>query len=344
MNFRISNYSYHIINNLCKKKETFITKKFLISMEKLCFNDRIKLSSKFLYNELPIRFSRRIKELEKLPINLNYDHEIFTIRDWYVKSLDEITSIKEPNNMNEYDNYKESITKIFNRHNSTLITMANGISKLDIENNNNFDEFLTKFYYNRTRTRFLINNYLSYFNDDKNKIGILYKNYNLNDLFENISADIKFISDNNSYKFPEINISLENINITYPVDYLYYSIVEVLKNSLVALDGIENGKINISSMYDKNLLIIKIKDNGKGIKETNFDKVWNFSYTTTKIPQNNQFSNDFEKTNPVSGFGYGLPISRILLRTFDGDIKIYSEYNVGTTTYLLIDLNSNWKF
>lgn len=344
MNFRISNYSYHIINNLCKKKETFITKKFLISMGNLSFNDRIKLSSKFLYNEIPIRFSRRIKELEKLPIDLDHDHEIFTIRDWYVKSLDEVTSIKEPSNVSEYENYKELISKIFNRHSSTLITMANGISKLDINNNNNFDDFLTKFYYNRTRTRFLLNNYLNYFNEDQNKIGILYKNYNLKELFNNIIVDMKFISDNNRYELPEINMNLENINIKYPIDYLYYSILEVLKNSLVALDGIENGKINISSIYDKNILIIKIKDNGKGIKEKDFNKVWNFSYTTTKITHNMQFSNDFEKTNPVSGFGYGLPISRILLRTFHGDIKIYSEYNVGTTTYLLIDLNSNWEF
>ena len=344
MSFRISNYSYHIINNLCRKEETFVTKSFLLSMQKLNFNNRIKLSTKFLYKEIPIRFSRRIKELEALPIDLDDKNEIFTIRDWYVKSLDEITKFKEPNNLIDCENYKEHINKIFNRHNSTLITMARGISKLDVDENKNFDNFLTNFYYNRTRTRFLLNNYLEYFNPDQNKIGILYKKFDLRKLIESVKTDLSFMSEIHKYETPEINCNIESIKITYPIDYLHYSILEVLKNSLVAINNNENGKINISCFSDKNILIIKIQDNGKGIKDENLGKIWNFSYTTSKISQNNKYSNDYEKTNPMSGFGYGLPISRILLRTFDGDIKIYSEQNIGTTTYLFIDLNSNWKF
>ena len=54
-------------------------------------------------------------------------------------------------------------------------------------------------------------------------------------------------------------------------------------------------------------------------------------------------SNHFEKQNPLSGLGYGLPISRIILQTFNGDIKIFSKQNIGTDTYLFIDIASDWK-
>ena len=106
------------------------------------------------------------------------------------------------------------INKIFNRHNSTLITMARGISKLDVDENKNFDNFLTNFYYNRTRTRFLLNNYLEYFNPDQNKIGILYKKFDLRKLIESVKTDLSFMSEIHKYETPEINCNIESIKIT----------------------------------------------------------------------------------------------------------------------------------
>jgi pyruvate dehydrogenase kinase 2/3/4 len=95
---------------------------------------------------------------------------------------------------------------------------------------------------------------------------------------------------------------------------------------------------------DNNIIILKISDNGDGIDEEDMKHIWKFSFTTSDINFNDQYSNDFEKENPLSGFGYGLPISRILLKIFNGNLKVFSQKGKGTDVYLFIDLNSNWAF
>jgi pyruvate dehydrogenase kinase 2/3/4 len=342
--FRISNYSYHIINSLRNKSETNVTKNFLLNMDKLTYKNKIISSSKFLYQELPIRLSKRIKDLEKLPIDLDKSHEIFKVRDWYVKSLDDITNIKYPNNIEDCESFRDKINIIHDRHSLTLSTMSTGINKLKKKNliTNDIDIFLSNFYSNRAKTRFIIENYLEYFKENPKKIGILYKNCNIKHLVEDTVLDLYSLADIHKCNKPEININIDDTNFIYPSGYLYYSIMELLKNSLVATKEIDNPKIDITCFNDNNLYIIKIKDNGIGIKEENMDNIWKFSFTTTDINYNN--NNNYEIDNPLSGFGYGLPISRILLNTFNGDLRIYSEHNNGTETYIIIDINSNWVF
>ena len=113
--FRISNYSYHIINSLRNKSETIVTKKFLLNMNNLTYKNKIISSSQFLYQELPIRLSKRIQDLEKLPIDLDSTHEIFKVRDWYVKSLDDITNIKKPTTINDCESFRNKINIIHAR-------------------------------------------------------------------------------------------------------------------------------------------------------------------------------------------------------------------------------------
>lgn len=340
--FRISNYSYHIINSLRNKSETIVTKKFLLNMNNLTYKNKIISSSQFLYQELPIRLSKRIQDLEKLPIDLDSTHEIFKVRDWYVKSLDDITNIKKPNTINDCESFRNKINIIHNRHSLTLSTMSIGINKLKKSNliTNDIDYFLSNFYSNRAKTRFIIDNYLDYFKENPNKMGVIYKNCNVKHLVEDAILDLYSLSNIHKCNKPEININVDDTHFMYPSGYLYYSIMEILKNSLVALKEIDNPKIDITCFNDNNLYIIKIKDNGIGIKEENMDNIWKFSFTTTKI----NYDNSCESDNPLSGLGYGLPISRILLKTFNGDLRIYSEHNKGTETYIIIDINSNWVF
>lgn len=313
-------------------------------MNKLSYKNRILSSSQFLYKELPIRLSKRIKDLEKLPIDLDNSHEIFKIRDWYVKSLDDITNMKNPSRIDDCELFKNKIEIIYDRHSPTLVTMANGINDLKKTNSitNDVDNFLSKFYYNRTKTRFLIDNYLEYFTEDSTKIGILNKSCDIKLLLENATLDLYSLADMHRCQHPEININIEKTDFIYPNNYLYYSIMEIMKNCLVALQETPNPKININCFHDNNLFIIKIKDNGTGIIDDHMKSIWKFSFTTTKLNYEND--NNYELNSPLSGLGYGLPISRILLNIFNGDLRIYSEQNKGTETYILIDIKSNWEF
>jgi len=315
-------------------------------MNNISKKNQILFASQFIHTELPIRLAKRVKDLEQLPLQLDNNHEIFKIRDWYLQSLDEITLLSKPQNENDCNKMREVVHKIHNRHGNTLITMSSGINKLKQNNliNNNIDHFLTNFYYNRTKTRFLINNYLDYYKNNINRIGSLNINCEINDILKFVLEDINAMADFHRIKMPYIKLNIPNKEFIYVRSYLHYTLIEIIKNSLVATKNINNPIIEINGYVDNNYIILKISDNGIAIDKKHMDDIWKFSFTTTKINYDNKFMNDFENQNPLSGFGYGLPISRIILQTFNGNIKIFSKQHIGTDTYLFIDLASDWQF
>ena len=343
---RISKYSYQLINNLCNKNETLISKSSLLNMQSIPKKNQILFASQYVYNELPIRLAKRVKDLEQLPLQLESNHEIFQIRDWYLQSLDDITILKNPINEEDCNKMFEIVNVIHNRHSDTMNTMAFGIHKLKKNNliNNNIDKFLTDFYYNRTKTRFLIRNYLDYFSNNPNNIGALNKDCQIKDIINDVLYDIEMLADLHRINMPTINVNIQNNEFIYVKSYLHYILIEIIKNSLVATKDTKQPLIEINSYIDNNYIILKISDNGTGIEDIHKNDIWKFSFTTSTIDYNKISHNTFDKKPPISGFGYGLPISRIILQTFNGNIRIFSEKDVGTDTYLFIDIASNWQF
>ena len=347
MQKKILNNPYFLINYLNKSKESLISKKMIIESKKLPKKNRIINATNFIYNEIPIRFAKRIKELEDLPFDINKNHEIYTLRDWYINSLQDISLINEPKSYDDCKDFKDTVFNILNRHQTTLITISKGITKLNLsENNKNtikYNKFLEKFCINRTKTRFLLDNYNLLFDDDPNYIGNLNLHCNLDDIITDSLFDAECITEVNRMEFPDIKKNIKETDFIFNQNFLIYPILEILKNSIVACQNVDNPEIKIDLSGDENIKIIKISDNGKGIKYDDISKIWDFSYTTAKVNFDNSFDNDFENSNPICGFGYGLPISKILLNTLGCDIKIFSEYKKGTDAYIIIDQNYDWQ-
>lgn len=98
---------------------------------------------------------------------------------------------------------------------------------------------------------------------------------------------------------------------------------QVFMNILVnACQSIENtGKINIKSEYKNNNLIVKIKDNGKGIAPDKIDKIFSVGYTTKGVGV---------------GTGLGLAISEKIIQKHKGKITVNSELGVGSEFIITI--------
>ena len=67
-------------------------------------------------------------------------------------------------------------------------------------------------------------------------------------------------------------------------------------------------------------VVIKVSDEGGGIKRSNMNRIWSYLFTTAdpevlkrmlgKDEGNNDAVRDFDIASPLAGLGYGLPISR----------------------------------
>lgn len=347
-------FDYTLVNTTSIKFSHLIN-----TTNKLSKQNMIKLSSLHLYKEIPIRFAHRIQDLNLFPYGLSHNHNVNIIRDWYLTSFEELVKDPEPKTQEEIEKFSVKIKEIYSRHSPTILTLTKGLFELK-ENGLIADKddkqvqiFLDRFYSSRTEIRILIEHYLALFNNydnyDNHKnynncdinlqkpthIGIINFNSDISNILDKAISNINFILERTNY-----NVNLEDIvkisgnaKLTTIDNYLYYILFEIIKNSTQAIitSSNTNKQIQIKIIDLEDYVLVKIKDNGVGIIEEDLNKIWLYSYSTNPIkPQKIIEQEDFSNESPLSGFGYGLPISKIYLNFFSSMIQIDSVYQKST--------------
>ncbi len=102
----------------------------------------------------------------------------------------------------------------------------------------------------------------------------------------------------------------------------YYKLKEVLINLINnAVEAVvEDGNITVNAKkISADKFMIKVQDNGCGISENNIKKIFEPLYT-----------------NRSNGTGLGLAITRRLINKMQGEIKVESKPDHGTTFYLIL--------
>ena len=310
-------------------------------------NKDLLLQSKFLYDELPIRLSQRSIELESLPDEILNNYSLQKVYDLYINSFERILNFNKPNNYKDVDNFANILSDIRKKHKNIELDIGSAIQDFRIDNVNKYtkkerkiDHILNNFYMSRISIRFLIGQHLSILNNKS--YGMIDNNCNPYLITQNAIETICSVTnyDNEiSYKINGNN----NINLMYISSHLYYIICEILKNATVAVYNSEKREKNIDITINNGIedIIIKISDNGNGIKREVLPIVNSFLYTSSN---KNISKENIEKNPVISGFGHGLGLSKIFSNYFGGDIKIVSSYGIGTDIYIYIKkINSNEK-
>ena len=351
---------YNKIFDYSLKKGTHIKFVDMLKYTNVSLTNTIPIMTKHIYNEIPIRLAKRVTDLNSLPFGLSKKHSIHKIREWYLLSFEELTQIKSPETHTEIIDFKNAIKIIYERHSTILSTISKGLYELQLENKINdleapvIQAFLNRFHKNRTEIRILLEHYLSFF--EKNNMegkyyGIIHLDSNMEVILQNTINNIQLICDSNGINLHLSDIIKTNIpnKIIIPTidHYLYYILFEILKNSVEAVRYKHNPSIEVTiKEIDEEWIVIKIQDNGGGIQEKDMDKIWYYSYTThpintTEIVEQTDFSNK----SPLSGFGYGLPISEIYVNFFNSsshNIKIISNNNKTSVYIYLRNLKLSW--
>ncbi|XP_063077725.1 pyruvate dehydrogenase (acetyl-transferring) kinase isozyme 2, mitochondrial [Engraulis encrasicolus] len=307
-----------------------------------------KTSFVFLRQELPVRLSNIMKEINLLPDRLLTTPSVQMVQSWYIQSLMDVLDYleKSPDDYSVLADFVTSLVNIRNRHNDVVPTMAQGILEYkeafgeDQVTNQNIQYFLDRLYMSRISIRMLINQHTLVFDDGMkpvhpSAIGSIdphcYVAEVVRDAYENAKALCEqYYLTSPDLVLKELNTKnrMQPINIVYVPSHLYHMLFELFKNAMRAT--IENHDstlppVEVMVAIGGEDLSIKVSDRGGGVPFRKMEKLFSYMYSTAPAPQMGQYDRP-----PLAGFGYGLPISRLYAQYFQGDLQLYSMEGYGT--------------
>ena len=323
------------LQNFAKKKITPLQMKFIYDLGKTKSSKNIIEHSRFLHNELSIRLSQRVYNLFNLPYGLPLVPEINDVINLYSKSFNKIQTTPVPICPSSVEDFTYVIKEIKNSHNLLEEIIGNGLQNLS----NPFIDYdlinyeLNNFFMSRIGIRTLISQQVE---------NVLYNNSiivdcNVHTIMKDAIKDVQNMSLIKSHTEIPPRISLINNSkntINYIPGHLFYIFTEVLKNSVVAHNSINevNEYIKVSIIEGEHDFIIKVSDRGGGFPYQNIKKVMSYSYSTSpKIESINTH------TGPImSGLGFGLPLAKQYCQYFGGELNINPVEGYGTDVHIYI--------
>ncbi|XP_062906948.1 pyruvate dehydrogenase (acetyl-transferring) kinase isozyme 3, mitochondrial isoform X3 [Mobula hypostoma] len=324
-----------------------------------------KTSFMFLRKELPVRLANTMREVNLLPDNLLSRPSVQLVQSWYMQSFLELLEFqsKGPEDPEVSDDFLESLIKIRNRHNDVVPTMAQGVIEykekfgFDPFISSNVQYFLDRFYTSRISFRMLINQHTLLFGGNTNPahpkhIGSIDPNCNVADVVRDAYETAKMLCEQYYTGSPDVEVNEFNaktpakpIQVVYVPSHLFHMLFELFKNSMRATVELHEGKmegyppIKTLVTLGKEDLSIKISDKGGGVPLRKIERLFNYMYSTAPSP-----SLEPSRAAPLAGFGYGLPISRLYARYFQGDLKLYSMEGLGTDAVIYLKALSSESF
>jgi signal transduction histidine kinase len=116
-----------------------------------------------------------------------------------------------------------------------------------------------------------------------------------------------------------VNIDHKEMTIDGDKNLIEQVLINLLKNSVEALEKSEKKKIEINCYKKDQKTIIVISDNGEGISKENMERVFLPFFTTRE-----------------KGSGIGLSLSRQIIRMHGGTLDIWSEPGEGTKVEIVL--------
>lgn len=140
----------------------------------------------------------------------------------------------------------------------------------------------------------------------------VFENVEIKQLFQNLEVLLKDQLSSKNIRWAQ-EVVPDNISLLADEKLLEQVLINLVKNSMEALDGCQEPYIRLAAVKFGEQLIIQVEDNGKGIPFEIADQIFTPMFTTK--PQ---------------GTGIGLSLSRQIIHMHRGSIQVNSEPGVKT--------------
>uniref|UniRef100_A0A8C8K7V6 Protein-serine/threonine kinase n=1 Tax=Oncorhynchus tshawytscha TaxID=74940 RepID=A0A8C8K7V6_ONCTS len=268
-----------------------------------------RTSLTFLRQELPVRLANITKKIKLLPDPLLETPSVRLVQSWYMQSLQDIMEFKEKDADDE---------KIRNRHNDVIPTMAQGAVEYKETygpgDSKNVQYFLDRFYMSRISIRMLLNQHTLLFGGKvrvnpahPKQIGSIDPHCTVTEVVRDAYENARNLCDRYYMNSPELVLEEFNVKddgkpvtVGYVPSHLYHMVFELFKNAMRATMELYEDSMDYPPVHA--LVALGSED------------------LTVKV----------QLLYSAAGYGYGLPISRLYARYFQGDLKLYSLEGYGT--------------
>ncbi|XP_006636568.1 pyruvate dehydrogenase (acetyl-transferring) kinase isozyme 1, mitochondrial isoform X1 [Lepisosteus oculatus] len=312
----------------------------------------------FLRQELPVRLANIMKEINLLPDNLLKTPSVQLVQSWYIQSFQEILDFKERKAEDDkviYD-FTDAVIKIRNRHNDVIPTLAQGVVEykesygIDPVTSQNVQYFLDRFFMSRISIRMLLNQHTLLFGGKvkvnpahPKQIGSIDPHCRVEEVIKDAYENARRLCDLYYMNSPELKLEEFNAKergkpttVVYVPSHLYHMVFELFKNAMRATmeyHGViaEYPPVKVQVALGHEDLTVKMSDRGGGVPLRKIERLFSYTYSTAPLPRM-----ETSRATPLAGYGYGLPISRLYARYFQGDLKLYSLEGYGTDAVIYI--------
>jgi pyruvate dehydrogenase kinase 2/3/4 len=351
-------------------KESFVTMKNQVATEQIL----IQVAS-FIRREMPIRLAHRINDLDRVPL-MRHMPSVQRVKEIYINSFLELIDQPAIRTKDDENDFAITLQNLYQNHSNVLIQMAQGAYELreairrgdfpatafaGLSSNNyvgengrgdvefarmkKCHEFLDRFYMSRIGIRILAGQYLALRGPPlRNYIGMICLQTSPYEIVRHATHDATLMCTRKYGDAPQVDIK-GRLDLTFPYmpTHLHYILLELLKNAMRATmetNGFDSKlppvTVIIADSPENEDIVIKVSDEGGGIRRSQINKIWSYLYTTAdpQIQDGYIGEKDHSSDSPLAGLGYGLPISRSYAQYFGGDLDILSMEGFGTDAFI----------
>lgn len=307
-------------------------------------------SAQWLRKELPIRLAHRVRELTALPHGLARMPSVIAVRHMYEHSFQQLVTTRLPRDSEDEARFSDMLHSIHARHEHVVKLIAKGVLELknhcgkggsDLQ----IRSFLDRFYMSRIGIRVLISHHLALGSDHPHMAGVINTQCRPAHLINDTFSVAKSLSYQHYGDAPHLEL-YGDTGLVFPYidSHLLLCLLELLKNSVRATaekhrdaDCLPPVRVIVADGEED--VTIKISDEGGGFRRSELSRVWSYLFTTAQLPAEQllkleEDSRHANRPDPIAGFGYGLPLSRLYARYWGGELALVSMEGYGTDAYL----------
>lgn len=328
---------------------------------------RLLPSSEFLYSELPIRVAQSLLTLNAPtgPASFSDVPAVRAVSQRFVQDISVLLNLPKPTSAPSEEIFARALRNLQRRHRQNRLSISQAFKKFSSEGGLTLKEtavdqriqcYFDRFHNIQLGTGLLVGGHLAL---RDHGVNIVRKIAPLEIARTTVEDARRVCSVHYGMEAPEVQLisaTRPDATTVHVESHVHRVLFEILKNSLRAvmdrsISSQTNTRNNTTRPPPLKLIMaaggedftFKLQDEGGGVPFSEIDHMFGYTYSTfTDLPPSRTGSlasasihGEKDYVNlPLSGYGLGLPLARLIARYFGGDLSLVSMDGFGTDTYV----------